>query len=220
MGQNLSNSDFRRVAIKTAISEGLYERALHLCLDGENKDSNYAGLVREWKQQRYIIYEKTKDISAQKSLCMEFVLEGNFDFFSKLKALYTNDEWACVLQDIIKDLEDSKQNSVYVSILIHEGLKSRLLDYCKKYVSAIDSYYEHLLPEYKNEIGLLFVEYIRKRAAVANSRNNYRDVCDLIRHYKKACGEVANRISDELTAIYVKRPAFVDELRKIRGDAK
>ena len=220
MEQNLDNSDFRRVAIKTAISEGLYERALRLCLDGENKDSGYAGLVKEWKQQRYIVYEKTKDVSAQKSLCMEFVLQGNFDFFSKLKALHTSDEWASVLKDIIRDLEDSKQNSVYVSILIHEGLKSRLLDYCKKYVSNIDSYYEHLLPEYKNEIGLLFVEYIRKRAAAANGRNNYRDVCELIRHYKKACGEAANRISDELTVMYAKRPAFLDELRKIKGDAK
>jgi len=67
---------------------------------------------------------------------------------------------------------------------------------------------------------LLFVEYIRKSAAAANNRNNYRDVCELLRHYKKACGGAAYRMRDELEVTYAKRPAFLDELRKITGEAK
>jgi len=49
----------------------------------------------------------------------------------------------------------------------------------------------------------------------ANSRSGYRGVCDVIRHYRKACGNVAYALCKELSMRYGGRPAFVDELSKV-----
>jgi len=216
MEQHLDNSDFKRTAIKIAIADGLYERALTLCLDGENKDSRSPGLVCEWKEYRYIVYKKTKNLSAQKMLGLDFVLNGNFDYFLRLKSLYSKEEWVSVLQNIVEVLENSKETGVYVKIIIHEKLKQKLLEYCYKYISSVNSYYTHLLPEYKKEVGALFIMYIRNRAQAANNRNGYRDVCDIIRNYIKACGKSAYAIRDELALKHARQPAFLDELRKIK----
>ena len=221
MENNLENEDFRRIAITAAITEGLYEKAISLCLDGENKDAGYVEMVRDWKQLRYSIYEKTGDISAQRSLGLEFVLDGEFDYFPKLKALYAKDEWDSVLQNVLsklQDLDGYRQTSTYIKIIIHEKLKYKLLEYCRNHISEISFYYQHLLPEYKREVGTIFVQHIRDRASGANNRNSYSKVCDLIRHYIKACGKAANKLRDDLEAEYTNRPAFLEELRKIDVD--
>jgi hypothetical protein len=216
MEQNLDNSEFRHALIKSAISDGKYEKALKLCFDGENKNSQYAGLMNDWQEYRYSIYEKTQDTEAQKSLGMELLLKGDFEYFKKIKALYNKNQWETVLQNILEKLENSSRNNVYVKILIHESLKSRLLEYCKKHTSAITSYYQHLLPEYKTDIGLIFLSHITERAARANTRSHYKDVCGLIRHYKKACGsQEAYELRDNLKGEYARRPAFLDELGKL-----
>jgi len=214
--QHMENSDFRRIAIQNAIAGKQYEKALKLCLDGEKKDQSYAGLVSKWKNFRYVIYEKAKDAEAQKILAEELLLNGDFDYFIKLKALYKNDEWQPVLQEILEILGDKDHRGVYVKILIHEKLKIRLLDYCKQNIYYITELYPHLLPECKTDVGTIFLKYIRHQAAGASDRGMYRKVCDLIRHYKKACGSVALEIRDELTIQYPKRPAFLDELGKVK----
>jgi len=101
-------------------------------------------------------------------------------------------------------------------LIIHEKLKIRLLDYCKKNIRYITELYPHLLPECKADVGEIFIQYIKQQAAGASDRGMYRKVCDLIRHYKKACGSTAFEIRDELVAQYPKRPAFLDELGKVK----
>ena len=209
--RHLENSDFRRIAVLTAIDRKQYDKALNLCLDAENGHSRNSN----WKKYRYEIYEKTGDVSAQKILANELLIDGDFDYFAKLKALYKKDEWPPVLQEILEELGSNDRRGVYVKILTHEKLKIRLLDYCKSNIHTIEKYYPHLLPECKKDVGVLFVKHIRHQAASANDRNQYRKVCDIIRHYRKACGNIAFEIRDELAAQYVKRPAFLDELGKV-----
>ena len=213
--QRLGNSDFRRMAIRTAMAGGQYDKALDLCIDGEYADKHSAGLFNRWRELQYEIYEKTGDTRKQKTLGSDFVLNGDFEYFPKLKALYAEDEWPSVLQGILEKLGENDRRGVYVKILLHEKLKLRLLDYCKKHVHAIDSYYTHLLPECRNDIDILFTKYIRERAARAYDRKQYNEVCTLIRHYKEACGKAAYEFRDELAAEYVKRPAFLDELCRV-----
>jgi len=215
MEQHLDNSDFRRVIIQTAITDGQYEKALTLCLHGEQQDRQYAGLVKEWRDLRYTIYERTKDTPGEKTLGLELLLAGDFEYFPKLKSMYKSDEWSAVLQGILEKLESNDRRGIYVKILIREKLKLHLLDYCKKHASSILSHYQHLLPEYKEDVGALFLKLIKESAARADGRKAYQDVCGLIQHYKKASGKVAYIIRDELASTYAKRPAFLDELSKL-----
>jgi len=120
------------------------------------------------------------------------------------------------LNELLSVLKNSRERNIYVDILVHEKKKYHLLEYCETYISAVVKLYSHLLPEYIFEVEMLFLEYIRKEAERASERKGYGDVCEIIKHYKKACGsQKANEIKDELIQRYSKRPAFVDELRKV-----
>jgi hypothetical protein len=213
--RNVDNSDFRRVIIENAISDGNFEKALAMCLEGEKRDELYVGLVSKWKNFRYEIYEKTNDIAAQKNLAKELLLQGNFDYFTKLKELYEKLEWKTILPEIVEDVRNRNNRNIYVKILIHENLKPQILDYCKNNFRTIEELYSHLLPEYENDVDELFIKLIRNDATHANTRNHYGKVCDLIRRYKKVCGKSTDAIRDELATEYSNRPAFVDELSKV-----
>jgi hypothetical protein len=214
--RNLDNSDFRRIAIETAIAKKDYDWALALCEQGEQKDVSSAGLVREWRETRYRVYEKTKDVPARKLLARKLLVGGNFEYYHKLNPLYSSEEWPTVVQELLEEIGERNYRNVYVEMLIHEKLKLRLLEYCKKNISTIVSYYTHLLPECKQNVGAIFALYISKSAERANDRKQYREVCGIIKHYKKACGTAAaNAICAELAVKYAKRPAFLDELRKV-----
>ena len=210
---HLDNSDFRETIIENAISRGMLDKALKLCLDGERKDNSYRGLVLKWKELRYTIYEKTKDKQAQKSLGLE-LLHGDFKYYPRLKALYTKDEWPDILQAILEELRKNSHN--YVKVLIHEKLKPQLLEYCKENNSTITLCYEHLLPDHKNEVALIFTKHIKQYASYKDGRSHYRSVCDLIREFKKACGvKAAHTVRDKLATEYARRPAFLDELSRV-----
>ena len=215
MEQHLDNSDFRETVIQNAISEELYDKALGVCLDGESQDVSYAGLVRKWKELKFTVYEKTNDIEAQKTLALE-LMQGDFNYYLKLKALCKKNEWPDTLKTILEKLWDSSRSDVYVKVLLHEKLKLELLEYCKLYNGTITSYYKYLLPDYKNDVALIFTKLIKQEAGQANTRGHYRNVCDLIRKFKKACGEKAARtIRDELAIENSRRPAFLDELSRL-----
>jgi hypothetical protein len=213
--QHTDNPDFRRIAIRNAMENKQYDHALTLCSNGEKQDANYAGLVREWKQLRCQVYEKTGDIQQQKALTRELLIDGDFEYFLKLKPLYSEVEWPHIVQEILTDLGTNSRSGVYVKILIHEELKLQLLKYCEKNIDEITSYYTYLLPEWESEVGPIFTQYIRERAARAHGRGDYRDVCDIIKHYKIACGQEADSIKNELREQYVRRRAFLDELSKV-----
>ncbi|MCL2672035.1 MAG: hypothetical protein FWF10_08360 [Clostridiales bacterium] len=216
MQQRLGNRDFRHRAIQNATIAKEYEKALHLCLEGEVQDSAHPGLVQTWRELRYGIYEKTEDRQAQRVLAKAFALDGDYAYFQKLKALYPKTEWEPVLQSLLEKLGERDRYGVYVKILVSEGLKPQLMDYCKKNPHCVVSYYAHLLPEYKEEVGTLIMAQIRKSAMHANTRSHYRDICGLLRHYQTACGrETVLALRDELMGMYPKRPAFLDELGKL-----
>jgi hypothetical protein len=87
--QHLSNNDFRKIAITQALAENRFEWALKLCLDGEKADAQYPGLVSDWRRFRYTVYEKQNNAADQKELALLFILDGDFDYFPKLKKLCT-----------------------------------------------------------------------------------------------------------------------------------
>ncbi len=55
------------------------------------------------------------------------------------------------------------------------------------------------------------------RVKHANNRSNYQDLCNIIRRLIKIGGnKTAQEIIDYLKLEYQKRPAFMDELSKIK----
>ncbi|MCL1884417.1 MAG: SWIM zinc finger family protein [Defluviitaleaceae bacterium] len=213
--KNLDNIDFRRMAIISAITSKNYDRAIALCIEGENSNQQYPGIVKDLQTLRYTVYEATNNKPEQKTLALALLLNGEFDYFLKYKSLHSKDEWVTALYDVLEKTEERDRRGIYVEILVHEKHKPRLLAFCKKMPSAIARYHTHLLPEYKQEVGQLFSEHIRHTAARADSRTQYSEVCQLIETCEKACPGATDSLCAEIIEKNARRPAFMDEMRKI-----
>lgn len=216
--RNLHYSEFRKKAIAIYLDQAKYEKAIELCLDGEMADKQYPGLVKEWKKFRFAAYEELEDIEQQRSLAKELLFQNDFNYYFKLKESYSANEWEGVLKQIVEEFEMQKYPpSVYLSILLEENLTPQLLTYCQRHISSIIEYYPYLINDYLEEVVNLFRNYIHESAEEATDRKKYRKVCALIKTYKKACGTIeSHKLITELREKHNRRPAFLDELGKIR----
>lgn len=149
---------------------------------------------------------------------MEFILDGSFDYYKELKATYTDKEWASVYPGIIKALEEQKgYRDNYPAILIKEGEQKKLLEYVKGRPAYITKYHRHLLPAFRNEVDYLFAQHILGEAQRASNRNAYREICSLIRQFANTgAAERARQVVSQLLATYPRKPAFREELFKVK----
>lgn len=216
--QNLQYSNFRKMALESALKENNYDLVIKLALDGEEQDQNYRGLLNDWKKYRYQAYQLAGKLDEQRGLARDFILDGSLEYYMDLKSTYDSREWGSVYPQIISMLENQKQTHqpVYSSILIEEGEKQKLLEYVKERPTSIEYYYKHLVPEFQEAVYSMFLHYINQTAARANKRKDYQTVCAIIRNLKKAGGkEQALEIKQKLINKYANKPAFKDELAKI-----
>lgn len=214
--QNLQYSNFRKMAIESAMRKKDYDSVIKLTLDGEEKDKR--GLIDQWKKYRYKAFQLSGMLDEQRGIAMEFILDGSFEYYKELKSTYDSSEWLSVYPKIIFLLENQKKtyNDVYTRILIEEGEKQKLLEYVKGRPSAVEKFYKQLIPEFKEEVYTLFLQYIEQTAIRASNRKDYQRVCAIIRNLKKAGGkEQALEIRQKLFNKYANRPAFRDELSKV-----
>lgn len=218
MEKNIKFPSIREMAIREALSRKDYGRVERLALDGEQHDKGLPGLISKWKEFRYEAYRLSGQLEKQRNLAMEFILDGSFDYYKKLKATYSKEAWAAIYPGIIKALGEQKgyvRN--YTDILIEEREMERLLDYVKGKPAYIVNFYKQLLPLFPEEVYSIFVQHIYNEARLANNRRKYQDVCSLIRLLVKAGGkEHAREVISNLLAIYHRKSAFREELMRIK----
>jgi hypothetical protein len=220
---HLDFTTFRKIAIEDAIKNLHFDQALQLAEHGEHKDAinGHPGLVNQWKQYRYEIYKQTRQVELQIKLAEEFTLQGDYEYYLRLKELYSKDEWAVIFESLLEKLEHNADRnwrtvSLYTRVLIEEKVTRRLLEYVRNNKRTVVNYYTHLVGEYAEEVFLFFVEIISEATAQSSNRKEYQKVCGMIRHLIKAGGEVhAKKVIEQLRLAYPNRPALIDELQKI-----
>jgi hypothetical protein len=217
--ENLKIPALRRLAIMDAMNKKEYDQVIKLTLFDENKESGFPGRISQWKEFRYEAYCQSGMLAEQRNLAKEFVLNGSFEYYLKLKNTYTGSEWKTIYPGIINDLEKQKgyfYKDNYTRILIEEGENRKLLNYVKNNPSSVEIFYKYLIREYRDSVYEIFIQYIEKSAAEANNRKQYQKVCSIIKNLKKAGGkEEANMIKARLFNKYANRPALRDELSRV-----
>lgn len=216
--KNIHDSEFREKAITLELGKGDYKKVIQLCLDGVEADKEYRGLVHKWQEYRYQAYEMIGDIEQQKQLARELLFTNEFTYYLKLKELYPANEWDAALNKIVDDFKKMKNKlPVYLSILKEENLTAELLTYCQSNIRSIIDLYPYIIKDYLEEVNKLFIKFIEYSAEEATDRKKYRTVCSIIKTYKKACGTIhSHKLIGELREKYKRRPAFIEELGKIR----
>ncbi|WP_162297120.1 hypothetical protein [Sporolactobacillus pectinivorans] len=108
-------------------------------------------------------------------------------------------------------------SNTYVQILIQEKKYEKLLDYCKNHLYEIETLHPYPVKPYPAEVKRIFTAYIENEAEHSSNRSHYRQVCHKIRTFKTACGKpAAGLLIGKLKEEYIRRPAFIDELSKIK----
>ena len=218
------NDDLRRIHITESMDRGLYEKAAELCLEGEEKAKiyymhsrlgNFFRTDNEYARMRYDAYEKLENVNGMKELGTEFLLSGDLKHLPKLKALYAKDGWDRALRPILDALR-TKLPQVYADVLAHENMQEELLKFCTEDKKSIRRYHAQLAGRYKKEVCGIFLNLIKEAAEPVGSRYQYQDVCNIIKEYGKVCNADVDALRNELIVTYSKRPAFKDELRKMK----
>ncbi|MGG1552979.1 SWIM zinc finger family protein [Paenibacillus ferrarius] len=220
----LHMSVFRKKAIEQALAKQQWDAAMKLIEEGEITDTKagYPGLVDKWRKFRYQLYQLTHQIDEQRKLAEEFALSGEYDFYTDLLKLYTEEEWPAVNERILTVLGQPKarswmEDALYLRLLKEQRDTKRLLAYVRENPSRLAELSSYLLEEHKADVHQLFTEYIEREAMQASNRSAYRRVCDTIRQLVKADGsEKALAIVVKLRMMYPKRSAFLDELRQVK----
>ncbi|MEC5308260.1 SWIM zinc finger family protein [Bacillus thuringiensis] len=218
---NLQYSEFREKAIQHAFHLCEYEKVIKLCLDGEQQDKNALGLLKKWNTYRYEAYENLGDIENQRKLGLAFVLKDDFTYYEKLKVLYDPSSWLEIREYILSTFESTAYRShMYESILILERLPNKLLAYCQKHPATILHLYESLLPDYPSETHQIFITHMQDLAQVARDRKMYKNICQIIQTYQRVGDKkLVQEFIEQLKQTYHKRPAFLDELKKISNSS-
>ena len=216
--KNINLSPFREKAILYSLRKEEYPEVITLCEEGKKVDKEYRGLVHQWETYELEAYEGLGDVNKQRELILAFLYKNDYTYYSRLKALYKQDEWKEILPVILETFE--KQTylpNAYIEILKEEKLNDKLIEYCKRNVSSIKNLYPQLVKDYFNEVNELFQSYIQLEAEQSNNRSKYQHVCSQIKLYKKVCGDDnAQLMIDQLKQKYPRRPAFLDELGRIQ----
>jgi len=215
--KNLHLPEFRQRAIENALEKKNYDEVEKLAMDGEKQDKELLGLVKKWREYRYSVYKKTKQLDKQRTLALQLAVDDSFEHYKELKSTYSADEWETIYPDIIKKLrKDDRYYSIYANVLIEEKETRRLLDFVKEEPARIMYYYKNILPLYREEVGDLFEKVILDNAKNASDRKKYQDICSKLKLIaKEGYSDLAKKLVVQFMEMYARKPAFMDELRKM-----
>ncbi|GGG16586.1 hypothetical protein [Paenibacillus aceti] len=219
--KHLDMPEFREKAIKAALDNQSYDKALELVKQGEQIDAEkkLPGLVHKWKVHRYEIYRLAHQLEQQKQLAEELALEEDYSYYLILKGLYDQDAWPAVYEGFLNKLKDKKggrTSGFYTAVLVEEGDNPRLMEYVRNNAWAVVNYYPYLVEDYTEEVFQWFTQVITEAAANATKRKQYQEVCKKIHTLIQAGGtDPARKLLKQLRGDYSNRPAFLDELERV-----
>ncbi|WP_211653333.1 SWIM zinc finger family protein [Planococcus alpniumensis] len=208
----------RKAQVLQALRASEFEKALKLCEESEKLDADFAGLLHEWKKLRFKAYEGMGNTAEMIDLSAKFTLDGEEEYYFKLKNLVNPEQWPNKLEALLADMKNRpRSRPLYLGILIEEKRMEDLLDYCRRDISAIEQLYPHLLADYPHEVNEIYTAYIYRQIDRASNRKAYWTACQKIKSFKNALGtQAAYRLVEEIKFMYPKRPALLDELGKVK----
>lgn len=216
--KNIEYSTFRKLLINRYIDKGDYNKVIEITLDGEEKDKEYRGLLKTWKEIRYDAYEKLSLKEEQKKLAKELFFDGDFDYYKKLKAL-EGKENKLFYENLKQELKQGnyRLKSVYIKLVEEENDVDELMELTRQSRFNIERYAPILINKFETEITEIYQDHIKEHALMANDRRGYNRVCKIIKKYGDVTGS-KNKIEliIQLENLNKKRPAFIDELSKVK----
>lgn len=155
----------------------------------------------------------------QKKLAKKLLLDGDFKYYRELKELTTEDKEVFYnrLKQELKNSYGWQQRNIYLKIIEEEKDLDEIMEFVRKDPEAIETYANMLVDKFENEVIEIYKKYIKSVASHSSNRKDYQRVCSIIKRYKKIAGKKNQQeMINELSVLYKRRPAFIDEISKIK----
>lgn len=215
---NIKYSSFREILINKFAYVKNYDKVIELTFEGEKQDKEYPGLIHKWKKIRYDAYKNLLMKKEQMELGKELLIQGDFEYYEDLKGVSDNKkEFYDTLREELKKSKDWRSRDVLIKVIYVENDLNELMEYVRNNKTSIEEHAEKLKDEFYDEVIEIYEDYIKFEAERSSNRSHYKGVCAIIKRYKKIAGkDKAEEIINELKIKYRKKPAFIDELSRIK----
>jgi hypothetical protein len=212
--ENLKFPKIRGIAYEKAVSEQNYTEAERLCLDAL---STHTGRdVLPWLNNLFTIYGHMNKPDKQAETAERLLLLGEVKYFEILKTLLVHsNRWEDEYHSLLQKCSNQLYYFAYMSILNNENEFELLLEQLRLHPEQVYKYGIVLAVHYENDVRDIFLAKIESEAKAANTRDAYHKVSEHIRIFADAGYDVTNLIN-ELLLSNKRRPAFVDELGKVK----
>jgi hypothetical protein len=223
--QNISNPDFRKKVIETAIAKKDFSKAIALAEEGiklnQKESPGFADDWRDYLLEVSIIRNDTEQIL---KYARHLFVHGNRvkkPYFDLLKKHVIPENQEIAIAGIIKDISADNRwggNPLIADIYIWEEQWEKLFSFVKSNISLhlLETYEKYLVNDFAGEISELYQMAILKYMENNISRDHYRNACRYLRRMMKMGARMkANEVIQELRKLYPKRKALMEELLKV-----
>lgn len=217
--EHLQYTFFRQSAIETCMKSGDYQRAVQLAQEGERQDRQLPGLLNQWKKARYEAYKKLSMKHEQRLLAKELLLGGDYAYYQELESLAEGSHeelYRGILAELKKD-SDWTGRRIYLQLISDKNDLEEIMAYVRTVPSAIEEYAARLSHNYSEEVERIYRDHIYKTAGSSSNRKEYQQVRGMLTRYREIFGKTSqSEIILQLKEQYNRRPAFLDELSKVK----
>ncbi|MEH7246845.1 hypothetical protein V7114_08710 [Neobacillus niacini] len=204
--------------LKKYLQEKNFHKVIEVAEKGETQDLQYPGLITNWKKYRYTAYKFLSLKEEQQRLAKELLFAGNFEYYQDLKELAKESQGE-LYTNIKAELKSKKgwNNRIFLRLIEEENDLEEILAFVRDNPRYIENYAEKLVKPFKEDVIEIYKGLIHSAASTSSNRRDYQGVCQIIKRYKKIAGkQKQEEVINELNGLYKKRPAFIDELGKIK----
>ena len=220
----LSLENICMFAAEKYIAHGDYDSAEKLLLNLIEASKNHRGVVRSAKEKLLALYKKTENerkIAETERYLFLNECQFNQELYREYKSHFSDEEWKNELKNLLseKDAEKFKDE-----IFVEEKMYRNLFESVKKRHARWKSFYplekyaKYLKADYAEELLEMFAEVFDEEAKRASYRGQYYELAQHLAFMAKLpSGKAAAfRLREKWFEIYQKRPAFKDELVKVK----
>ena len=223
--QNLHSPEFRKQAIRSAINDKDFPKAIELAEDGIKQNSGkLQGLVMDWYDclLSIALLQKDRDKIIEYAR-MLFIDHWNtdHDYYKVLKDNVLPKDWALFVEELVKDIKALTiwtARELLARIYVNEQWWDRLIAWLAETTNfqIIEKHEKHLIKDYSAELAQLYedsiVEYLQQNV----SRGNYKIACKYLRRMKKlGATDKVNKLIALFRKQYTHRRALLEELAKV-----
>ena len=211
-------SAVRELEIQENLSNGNLDEAIRILQESKILDKEYPGLVARYSEQLISIYETQTDKEAYKKELLYYVFEcpqNNLVHIYKLKEVCTDKEWEDYREKILKN---PKNYNILYPFMEKEGMYEPMLECLKKetFIYNLDRYEKVLKEKFPEQVRDIYISYLHHEAERADNRKRYRELMKYLKKIRRYPGgkEKASEIAENWRAMYYRRTAMMDEMRK------